>query len=236
MAHKVSGVKNSTIIQLDERFETDRFGVDMVFLKVQIPDAIFPMSLLPYNAAHPRFSSTQLVKRSGSRDVPGFWTVGYTFEGFLFDTPEPIYELSASLDQEPIECHPDFVSKIGGKPSAPLNGAVFVAPDTGLVSGDDDEGVFREFKATISGTVNKKGGVESYLVPGAEWRVTEFSVNRPTSLRNIGERSSPDGPNPSLSGHNWLMWSQTYQKRGGIYQITSTWKLSGRNGWDTDIY
>ncbi len=177
-----------------------------------------------------------LSRRSGTRKTPGWWNVNYTFEGFLFEFPQPTYELSGSLDQEPIEAHPDFVSAIGGKPSAPLNGAVFIAPETGMPTIDNSVGVFREFAATINGQPNKKGGIESYLVPGAEWRVIEFSSSRPTTLRNLGRIDVPQGPNPNLPGRNWLMFNQTYSRRGRIYQITSTWKLSGRNGWDADIY
>ncbi len=237
MPPNVSGINNQVIRQLEERFETDRFGVDTIQLKVEIPDALFPAMVLPAHAAHPRFSAMALSKRGGSRTKPGFWTVTYTFEGFLLELPQPVYELQASLDQEPIQAHPDFVSAIAGKPSAPLNGAVFVDPDTGQTTADNSRGVFREFAATTTGgAANPKAGIESYLVPGAEWRETYFSATRPAGLRDLGEIDPPSGPNPTLAGRNWLAWSHTYQRRGSIYQVTNTWKLSGRNGWDQDIY
>jgi len=235
MASNVTG-RNDIIDQVSEQFESDRYGVDILVRRVKIPDGKFPRELEGYFKSHPRFSSMALSRRSGSRDTPGFWTITYTYEGFLIEPPEPVYELMGSLDQEPIQAHPDFTTVIGGKPSEPLNGAVFVAPSTGLPTTDDNEGVFREFKSTIDGEVNPKGGIESYLVPGAEWKVTEFSTSRPPGLRNLGKIDSPDGPQPSLEGRNWLMWAQSYTRRGHIYQITSTWKLSGRNGWDSDIY
>lgn len=228
--------RNDVIQQVSERFETDRYGVDTVQLNVEIPDALFPSALPSSFASHPRFLQMALSRRSGNRSKPGWWSASYTYEGFLTELPEPIYELSAGLDQEPIQAHPDFVTAIGGKPSAPLNGAIFIAPATGLPTEDDAVGVFREFAATIGSTPNEKGGIESYLVPGAEWRVTEFSTTRPTGLRNLGTIASPDGANPTLSGRNWLLWSQIYTRRGSIYQVSSTWKLSGRRGWDSDIY
>lgn len=235
MPEKSQG-RNDVIRQIDEEFETDRFGVDMGRLHVRVPDAQFPQSLLSSFAAHPRFPGLALSRRTCRRSSPGWWSVAYTFEGFLLEMPQPVYELSSSLDQEPIQSHPDFVSAIGGTPSSPKNGAVFIAPETGLPTTDNAKGVFREFAATLAGAPNPKGGIEAYLVPGAEWRVTEFTAGRPTGLRSLGTIDSPDGPNPSLSGHNWLMWSQSYIRRGNIYQVTSTWKLSGRNGWDPDIY
>ena len=236
MASKVSGVKGAAIRQIEERFETDRFGVDSIQLKVEIPDAVFPSAVLAPFAAHPDYSTMALARRSGARTRPGIWTVTYFFEGFLFELPDPYYELQGSLDQEPIESHPDFITDIAGKPSAPLNGAVFVDPETGQVTTDDDIGVFREFAATLAGAVNPKGGIEAFWSPGAEWRAMSFTTTRPTTLGDLGKIDSPDGPNPTLSGRNYLRWSEIYTRRGHIYQVTKTWKLSGRNGWDSDIY
>lgn len=236
MPATISGIKNRVIRQISERFETDRFGVDSIQLSIEMPDGIFPGVIAPMFSAHPRFPAMKLSRRSGSRDKPGFWMITYLYEGFLFELPQPVYELSAGLDQEPIASHPNFISAIGGKPSAVLNGAVFIDPDTGLQTEVDADGVFREFAATIGGAANKKGGIESYLVPGAEWRVTEFSTSRPSALRDLGRIDSPDGPNPTLAGRNWLFWGESYVRRGHIYQTTAIWKLSGRNGWDSDIY
>lgn len=236
MPRIVSGINDQVIFQLEERFETDRFGVDSIMLKVEIPDALFPAMVLRNGSAHPRFTSMALSRRSGARSTPGFWAVSYTFEGFLFELPTPVYELQASLDQDPIQSHPDFHTVIAGTPAAPLNGAVFLDPETNLPTDDNIKGVFREFAATLAGERNPKAGIESYLVPGAEWRETSFAVSDPTELSDLGTIDTPSGPNPTLSGRNWLAWSETYQKRGYIYQISKVWKLSGRNGFDPEIY
>ena len=71
---------------------------------------------------------------------------------------------------------------------------------------------------------------------GAEWRETKFQSTRPTGIRDVGTIEVPSGDNPSVSGRDWLAWSETYIRRGSIYQVTTVWKLSGRNGWDSDIY
>lgn len=236
MPPKASGINNKIIRQLEEKFETDRYGIDSMTLRIEIPDKLFPKQLIRNDQTHPRFFGMLLTKRSGSKATPGFWSVTYTFEGFMDALPDPYYELQAGLDQEPIQCHPKFISHIAGTPASPLNGAVFIAPATGLPTSDNDAGVFREFAATIGGELNPKGGIESYFVPGAEWRVIEFSTTRPPEFRNLGTIDGPTGPNPTLSGRNWLLFSHTYLKRGGVYQSTTTWKLSGKNGWDSDIY
>jgi len=222
---------SQTIEQLSARFETDRFGVDSIEMTVKIPDSRFPGEMLANFAQHPDFSNMLLQRRSGQRTEPGYWTVSYTFEGFLFEAPDPVYELATSLSQEPIQTHPDFESTIAGTPAAPLNGAIFVDPDTGWQS-EKTNAIFKEFGAGGGA----KQGVEAYLVPGAEWRETTFQTSRPSGIRDVGTIDTPNGSPPSVSGRDWLAWSETYIRRGGIYQVQTVWKLSGRNGWDTDIY
>ena len=237
MASKRSG-SNQTTRQLAETFQTDRYGVDTIQLTDKIPDERFPQDVLTDFAPHPRFGNMALSKRRGTRQEPGYWTVTYTFEGFTSgQTPEPTYELVSSLTQEPIQTHPDFVSTIAGTPAAPLNGAIFVDPDTGWQS-EADNAVFKEFgpEAGGLGFGGSKAGIDSYLVPGAEWRVTSFQSTQPSSLLSVGTISSPYGGAPSLSGRDWLAWSNTWTRRGATYQVSRTWKLSGRNGWDQDIY
>jgi len=224
--------QRTVVNQISERFETDRFGVDSIEMTVEIPDILFPDQVLVDFAPHPRFSSMALVRKTGQRGKPGWWTVNYVFEGFLLEIPEPIYELTTSLSQEPIQTHEDFET-IAGTPDNPLNGSVFVDPDTGFKSAKSNA-IWKEF--AFKGSANPKAGVTSYMSPGAEWRETKFQTKRPTSLRDVGTIESPSGPNPSVSGRNWLAWAESYVRRGHIYQVTSIWKLSGRNGWDEEIY
>lgn len=238
----INGIKDQVIQQGKMRFETDRFGVDIITQRVAIPGQLFPRAMLAHNAAHPRYPFMQLTRRSGEEDSPGMFVVQYQFEGFLFDVPEPVYELVGSLDQEPIAGNARFVSHIGGKPSAPLNGAIFVSPITGMPTSDDNEGVFYEFAATLPGVSagerirNPKAGQDTALIPGAEWVVSKFSRTRPSVLGNLGKIENPEGPNPSLSGRTWLRWAHGYVRRGGIYQEQIRWKISGPNGWDEDTY
>jgi hypothetical protein len=224
-----------TINQISQRFDTDRYGIDSIEYVVEIPDNRFPQDVLREYATHPRFSNMMLSRRSGSRTKPGWWTVAYVFEGFLFSIPEPTYELNTSLTQEPIQTHPDFSSKIGGTPADPKNGAIFVDPETRKKS-EKSNAIFREFSSPPGEGGSSKSGVDSYLVPGAEWRETKFTTSRPNNMRNVGTIDTPNGPAPNVSGKDWLAWSESYLRRGAVYQVATVWKLSGRNGWDTDIY
>lgn len=233
MAYRSSG-SNQTVEQINERFSTDRYGVDTMELVVKISDQLFPQQILADFSPHPRFSQLLLSKRDGQRSEPGWWTVSYTFEGFLNGEPEePTYELVGSLSQEPIQTHPNF-AEIAGTPAAPKNGAIFIDPES-LRQSESTNAIFKEF-ANVNGAVNPKAGVDSYLEPSVEWRETRFSRSRPTTLTGLGNIQTPNGSPPNLSPRDWIYWSETYVRRGGVYQITSTWKLSGRNGWDPDIH
>ena len=232
----------SVVTQISERFETDRFGVDSIEMTVEIPNASFPSQMLLEGAIYPArppasssaFPNMSLTRRTGQRGKPGWWTVNYVFEGFLISAPDPTYELTTSLSQEPIQTHPDFAT-FAGTPSTdpPINGSVFVDPDTGFESRKSNA-IWKEF--AFKGTANEKAGIESYLAPGCEWRETKFQTTEPTGICDVGTIENPAGPNPTLSGRDWLAWGETYVRRGYVYQVTSTWRLSGRNGWDTDIY
>ncbi|MGL4422116.1 MAG: hypothetical protein ACRCZF_15720 [Gemmataceae bacterium] len=237
MPAQISGIKTQVILQAEESGTVDRYGVDVLTRVEEIPSSQFPSLLRSKYSVHPRFSAMGVSKINWNLGKHGkFYRATYMYEGFLNGLPEPVYSLSSSLAEEPIELHKDFLT-IAGKPSAPLNGAVFIDPDTQKITTDNSKGVFREFLATIDGARNLKAGIESYLSPGAVWTEIYFSTTRPSDLGDLGEIDNPSGPNPSFgSGRNWLYSGADYTRRGGIYEIRKTWILSGRTGWDSDIY
>jgi hypothetical protein len=158
----------------------------------------------------------------------------------------PSYELIIGMEESPIETHPDF-NLIGGRPSAPLNGALFVDAATGAITNSNARGVFDSFAPFLSGGAkNEKGGIESYLDPVVTYRESRVSYSAP-SASGFGKVSS-DVPGPgwrgSLGRRNWLFMGCSYRRRGDpggvqsrvLYEINNEWRLSGRNGWDNDIY
>lgn len=229
MPPKVSGRNNQRIRQVEERFETDRYGVDICQLVEMVPAALFPGSIARDGAVHPRFSTMGLSRRGIERVMAGaFYRVTYTFEGYLFEIPSPTYELDGSLNEQPIQTHPDFAD-FAGTPDEPLNGAIFVDPVSGEIS-TASNAVFREFSAGTD-----FAGIEAYLDPGATWTEISFSLAQP-SLTGLGTKDSPDGPNPTLAGRDWLLWQVSSRVRGYVTESRKTWKLSGRGGWNDAIY
>lgn len=236
MPASVAGIKSQVIPQAEESGAIDRFGVDVITRVEEVPTDRFPALMRSKGSGHPRFGNMAVSKVNWQAGKHGkFYRVTYTYEGFLLSLPSPTYQLTSSLSEEPIELHPDF-DTIAGTPSTPANGAVFIDPETGKLTKLDAKGVFREFKAVMSGTQNPKAGIQSYLCPGAEWTEISFSLSRPGDLGSLGEIDSPSGSNPTFGSRTWLYSGVTYTQRGGIFEIRKSWLLSGRNGWDTDIY
>lgn len=158
---------------------------------------------------------------------------------------KPTYSLLIGVEESPIETHPKF-NLIGGKPSAPLNGAIFLDPYTGLTTVSNSVGVFDRFPTFKSdGTKNPKGGIEAYQDPRVTYRESKVLTSLPpvTGFGRIVNDVPGPGFRGSLGQRNWLYTGFNYTRRGvsdvqsqTLYEINSEWILSGRNGWDEDIY
>jgi hypothetical protein len=233
MPATVRGIKADSILQPDESGSVDRYGVHALTRVELVPSTDFSKLLRALYTRHPDFPAMAVsrVQWDKPRNYAGkFYRVSYIYEGFINSLPAATYELSGTLTEEPIETHKDF-EEFAGTPSAPLNGAVFLDPETGKPTSDDELGVFSEF--SVAGD---KAGVSSYASPAVMWTETRFSVSEPSELGDLGEIDSPNGNPPSFSGRNWLLWDVSFRRRGFIYEIRVSWKLSGRKGWDEDIY
>ncbi len=165
---------------------------------------------------------------------------------------EVIYTMNFATTSEPIDTHPNFREKIGGTGDNPRNGAVF-----------ETDGSFRKFTHKLSdqdvvwgdarnakgeigvaGDQNWYAGVSSYLEASGVW-TKSFKSNRTPTLEGLGRISTPDGEPPEVGGRNWLYtgFSATFtspakgdRTRKIKGDISMEWMMSGRRGWDKDIY
>lgn len=194
---------------------------------------------------HPDYAWLVRKKATIDREEGYIAKVVVTFEG-IDPTPPPdaptnengeivTYAVQASTDAEPIETHPSFYS-FAGKPNDKttwINGAYF-----------DPEGQFKGFRAPNATGQNKKAGIRSYLSPGLVYIVTTTRSQANHSvvgiaLAGLGHIDTP--PNsivmPTVeAGRNWLKIGADVETIGDGIRITERWKLSGRGGWDTDLY
>jgi hypothetical protein len=206
---------------------TDIFGLSTVTTvwKLKADAAVF--SLLPMLMQHPIYTFTNMERRR-VQISEGYYIVTGDFAGVDGGRSPSIYELCLGVADEPIETHPDFESDIGGTPSNPLHGAIFLGPD-GQPSSDNATGRFAYFNHSTNLV-----GIESYLAADQmTWR-ERYVINTQPTPGNVGHIDSPAGPAPVAI--NWIKLSCNYEQRGLAYFVTNEWRASGRRGWNTLIY
>lgn len=214
----------------------------------QFSSGLLLQGLLPFGSLHPYNFNVYLETRSIVYTPTGA-IANCTYAGAEYEAlDQPTYELILGMEESPIETHPDF-KDFAGKPSTAAavgNGALFIDPETGAATADDAVGVFDRFLPFVDGIKNPKAGIEAFLDPVATYRESYVATSLP-SVSGFGDIAS-DVPGPgfrgSLGDRNWLYVGFTYRRRGDtsgigsriIYEIQKEWKLSGRAGWDADIY
>lgn len=141
-------------------------------------------------------------------------------------------DVQASLQANPIETHPNFVSTLGGTPGAPLNSAVF-----------DSTGIFQGWPA---GAALSLGGVRMYLAAANTYRFTFSTTNAATVASAVASNgqiaSSVSAGGLTISQSNGFMLQSVtvdYEFVGGattIYTYSVVWVSTQPPGWNTNIY
>ena len=149
----------------------------------------------------------------------------------------PEYSLDLSLAEEPLEQAPYFVDALSAED---IQEVVRLVKNPKL----DEDNVPQE--ADTTGWSTQKTGLydrlrkgqEAFRDPRVTWTSKEFFKNLP-SLNAIGEIDAPSGPVPAVAaGRNWLLAGHRARMKAGgqFWEVERTWDLSGRGGWDSDIY
>lgn len=234
MVHNNQFGNNGLILESPGDLHTDIYGLETCTAVFKCPMDNF--SLVPAMFSfHPIFGYLNMERRRVSI-TPGFLVITGEYAGIPGGSTVPIYEISIGLADEPIVTHPKFTNYIGGTPSTPLNGAIFLDPD-GEVTSDDSLGQFAYFSHTAGGIQNAFAGIDSYLAADQiVWREKYYSLARPVITQQVGYIMPPAGPVPSVSGPNWLFTGCTYEQRGNVYFVCNEWRNSGRRGWNQTIY
>lgn len=86
---------------------------------------------------------------------------------------------------------------------------------------------------------NKMHGVEAWRVPAIIWNhnftASKLPVGIVEQLGTIAQTLAGDPP-PLSAGRNWLCVRVRAKQRGNIWQITTSWELSGPHGWVEEMY
>jgi|LakMenEpi03Aug12_release.lakeMendotaPanAssembly.Ray.scaffolds.fasta_scaffold00471_90 hypothetical protein len=178
------------------------------------------------------------------------------------DGTTPVWELVCGTREEPIATHPNFRAFAGYPMDAAAdvkNGAIWfdhksqreVTPDAPTRPTTNAGHTFRRFQTLVQDTVNfgpeqwvlnPFAGMESYYDVCVTLRKTWFTFDSvpENQIRDVANISVPDEGNPYSAffdeNRNWFNRGVNSTQRGKIYANTLEWELSGRRGWNTDVY
>jgi len=173
----------------------------------------------------------------------GLGEVTQTYTGGNSSAPE-VYEIVASLAEEPIASHPAFTASTGIFPTSIVVAAGgAITEGTGNTGGVvfDTNGGFVKF---TNQATNNFLGVQSFLSPQVSYRRIYSAGTTPTegiTSKVSTIYSTPAGAPPSIpSGRNWLLSALSWKTNGngidGQYEITEEYRSSGPKGWNDGIY
>lgn len=148
----------------------------------------------------------------------------------------PEYNLEVTTSDEPLATHPKY-AELDSQDRAE---AVELATNPPM---EDDKETLKEID-TSDWADNKielyekiRSGVEAFRDPKVVWSKRWVSEELPANLNKTGEIDEPGGPEPDVAANrNWLYLGARTRIRGKVYEIEESWELSGRGGWDDDLY
>ena len=228
---------NRLIEQPEDEVDVDKFGVASAYAvyECQWKDAL---RLAAAVTKHPEFPWLSKVRARVRRMDAAIARVTISFEGLsgggTASTQREetvIYEMEASTTQEPIETHVRYESVTVEELNLIRDA---LKKSRQLMPLAISDAAFELYEKMLK-------GVTSYLNPGVTWKQTitkaRLSEDR-TDLRGLGLiDDSPPGPLPSVEeGRTWIRSGSTESIRGSALQVVNTWRLSGRSGWDSDLY
>ncbi|CAB4159142.1 hypothetical protein UFOVP736_27 [uncultured Caudovirales phage] len=226
---------NAKILEHSGKVKSDRFGLWTGRCRWSI--LATRSDLLPLiGELHP-LADWMKVEDRDITFAAGRWLVDCSYVGVEPIDPVPVYELQRNTNTEPIETHEKFVTTIAGKPSAPLNGALFVDED-GNPTADDKRGIFHRFRLVLeSGERNPFAGMTGYLsASNTLWTKSWTSRTKPTDGGAVGKIDTPEGGPPSFSGCTWIYSGLQFTERVDIYSVRKVWMLSAPGGWNSVVY
>lgn len=197
---------------------------------------VFQLMPRRYQTRHPDFNNLICDRVTVSKRTPNVAVITAEFAGGQATDGsaggdgntenEPVIEVMATVSQQPIQTHPDFTDFLAGTPSAPLNSAIWIDPETNAITTSDTRGVFLKFADTDS-----MRGVEDYLMPQLIVRQTSIATTRPASV-SVGIIDTP----PVGSG-SYLKTVHGYRRQGAVWVVEEEWLSAGDNrDWNPQVY
>ena len=161
------------------------------------------------------------------------------------DEDSSVWSLDFEIAEEPIESHWNFEEikkKYGGKWGDPENEEDWVFPKDLPAGSSSGSGLGGKNKVG-PGNKNPMKGVKTYLVMNCTASVSYTKKTLPSDVVDkVGKLYAkiPDAPPQFRSldtgGRNWLKLPPQISKRGNVWQINESWRLSEYVEWPKEVY
>ena len=161
------------------------------------------------------------------------------------DNESAVWSLDFEISEEPIETHWNFEEikkQYGGKWGDPENEEDWIFPKELPAGSSTGSGLGGKSKLG-AGTKNPMKGVKTYLVMNCTASVSYTKKTLPKEvISKIGglESKIPDAPSQFNSldtgPRNWLKMPPQISKRGNVWQISESWRLSEYVAWPKEVY
>jgi len=191
-----------------------------------------------FTTGHPL--NIPILERQWREQPHGKWHLSLKFEGVNdVDSSDgkAIYEGDSGESEDPIESYPGISLLTAAYPQAAGSPT------------SDGRIVWSQMMTDQNGksVPNPMFGVDSYAVSYPTWTERKLYAQLPNDLYQYIDHTfqSPPGnppappPNndsPNFPQRNWLLRRIVPRQRGNIWEVQSTWQLSGPGGWNIYIY
>jgi len=197
-------------------------------------DKEYISSLPDLGDPHPDDDRLECYDINKTYNSNGLVTATASFFGLVASTTDPVISYSGGQNQEPIETHPDFETKIGGTYNAPLNGAKFVT--------DEGEADYKAFIGFIDPDSDSEIlGTEYYLSTSTNITLSYWTDKAPSLKNRMRIYPYIRGINSSQlrvpsDVKNFLLLDTPYRQVGSFFQVTEQYLGSGPDGFSSLIY
>jgi len=215
----------------------DAMGAGEATLTYKVTAVGFNLSQIPRPLSpHPVYGRLKLFEANAAREAGEWMAVTCTYRGVIISNPL-IYmqeQFTVSTSSEPVETHPLFAFPLDNPPVTPdelsminryiENNLVY----SGAVAGSTANGVLLFEK--------KRRGINSFLRIGGVYRQSYISAIIPQDYNGIGKIQKVPAAPALPVGMNWLWTAYNWRKAGGVVSIELEYTMSGRGGWDVELY
>ena len=224
-----------------ESWECDKFGVATATMAQMVKGTELEVGLS--RPSHALITGEMLLTKTECQpQAGGMWGVNrWYFEGEYKLTGFVEYALETSERQVPIEVHQCIDSLVNTYNGKVIDGKIKFPKTVKETLASTSNAPIGQLTAngSVSKPVSPMFGVEAYMDVAATFSATsvEKSITSQAAGTVVPFPPTPEKiPRLGAGIRDWLVLPMSARKRGRVYEVTRRWMLSGRGGWNRDIY